>query len=70
MDYRLTESINTKYGRAVVSNMNDNRGYIPGALAKGDFGFITDITENFNSSFAPTIQDWLKPTFNYSANYR
>ena len=70
MDYRLTESINTKYGRAVVSNMNDNRGYIPAALAKGDFGFITDITENFNSSFAPTIQDWLKPTFNYSANYR
>ena len=70
LDYRLTESINTKYARAVVSNMNDNRGYIPATLAKGDFGFITDITENFNSSFAPTIQDWLKPTFNYSANYR
>jgi len=70
MDYRLTQSINSKYSRAVVSNMNDHRGYIPAALAKGNFGFVTDITENFTSSFAPMIKDWLKPTFNYSANYR
>ena len=33
-------------------------------------GIVTDITESFNSSFRPILLDWLKPTFNYSANYR
>ena len=37
---------------------------------KGDVGFISDINENFNSSFSPVIFDWLKPSFSYSSNYR
>ena len=37
---------------------------------KGDVGFISDIGENFNSSFSPVIFDWLKPSFSYSSNYR
>jgi len=70
IDYRMTESINTKFNRSVASNMNDYRGYIPAALVKGDVGFISDITESFNSTFSPILQDWLKPNFSYSANYR
>jgi hypothetical protein len=40
------------------------------ALKNRESGIVTDITESFNSSFRPILLDWLKPTFNYSANYR
>ena len=70
MDYKLTEIITTKYSRAINSNMADSRGYQFNSILKGDVGFISDISENFNSSFSPTITDWLKPSFNYSSNYR
>ena len=70
MDYKLTEIISTKYNRSINSNMTDSRGYQINSLMKGDVGFISDITENFNSSFSPTLFDWLKPSFSYSSNYR
>jgi hypothetical protein len=70
MDYKLTEMISTKYSRSVNSNMAESRGYQLNSIIKGDVGFISDINENFNSSFSPVIFDWLKPSFSYSSNYR
>jgi hypothetical protein len=70
MDYKVTEIITTKYSKAVNSNMADSRGYQLNSIMRGDVGFVSDISENFNSSFSPTIADWLKPSFNYSSNYR
>ena len=70
LDYKITESVNSKYSRTIRSNLNDYRGYITNALKNGDPGVVTDITENFTSSFSPILTNWLKPTFNYSANYR
>ena len=70
MDYKITESINSKYSRAIKSNLNDYRGFMANALKNRESGIVTDITESFNSSFRPILLDWLKPTFNYSANYR
>ncbi len=70
LDYKMTESVKSKYNRAIKSNLNDYRGFMANALKKREQGVVTDITENFNSSFNPVLMDWLKPTFNYSANYR
>ncbi|HIA83509.1 MAG TPA: cell surface protein SprA [Candidatus Marinimicrobia bacterium] len=70
LDYKITESINSKYSRAIKSNLNDYRGFMANALKNRESGIVTDITESFNSSFRPILLDWLKPTFNYSANYR
>ena len=70
MDYKLTEIISTKYNRSINSNMTDSRGYQINSIMKGNVGFISDITENFNSSFSPALFDWLKPSFSYSSNYR
>lgn len=70
LDYKMTESVNTKFSRAIKSNMNDYRGYMANAITNMDAGVVTDITESFTSSFSPVLMDWLKPTFTYSANYR
>ena len=70
LDYKITESINTKFSRGIKSNLNDYRGYLSSALKDRNAGVVTDITENFTSSFSPALMDWLKPTFNYTANYR
>ena len=70
LDYKITESINSKYSRAIKSNLNDYRGFMANALKNRESGIVTDLTESFNSSFRPILLDWLKPTFNYSANYR
>ncbi|MBT4068130.1 MAG: cell surface protein SprA [Candidatus Marinimicrobia bacterium] len=70
LDYKMTESVKSKYSRAIKSNLNDHRGFMANAVKNRDAGVVTDITESFNSSFSPILMDWLKPTFNYSANYR
>ena len=69
LDYKITESIKSKYSRAIKSKLNDYRGYTAYALKNRDTGVVTDISESFTSSFSPVLMDWLKPTFNYSANY-
>ena len=70
LDYKMTETVNTKFSRGIQSNLNDYRGYMSNALKNRDPGVVTNITESFTSSFSPVIMDWLKPTFNYAANYR
>ena len=40
------------------------------ALRDLDPGTVTQTTEGLNTSFNPSLMKWLKPSFNYSANYR
>jgi len=70
LDYKLTNSLSTKYGWTGKSKLNDYRGYIYSAVKALDPGDVTSITENMNTSFSPTLFSWLRPSFNYSANYR
>ncbi|MEE8437643.1 MAG: cell surface protein SprA, partial [Candidatus Neomarinimicrobiota bacterium] len=70
LDYKFTESLNSKYSRKIKSNLNDFRGYAWGAMKNFNPGIVTDITENLSTSFSPVLSDWLKPTFNYSSNFR
>lgn len=70
LDYKLTNSLSTKYGWTGKSKLNDYRGYIFSAIKALDPGDVTNITENMNTSFSPTLFTWLRPSFNYTANYR
>ena len=45
LDYKITESINTKFSRGIKSNLNDYRGYLSSALKDRNAGVVTDITE-------------------------
>ena len=69
-DYKLTNSLSAKYGWTGKSNLNDYRGYAWTALRDFDPGTVTQTSESFNSSFTPNLIKWLKPSFNYTANYR
>ena len=39
-------------------------------LKQLDPGVITQSSEGLNSTYNPTFMKWLKPSFNYTANYR
>jgi hypothetical protein len=69
MDYSLTNSLKTKYTRAVKSDLQDYRGYAWMAMRDLDPGVVENITENLTTSFNPAIFSWLKPNFNYSSAY-
>ena len=69
MDYSLTNSLKTKYTRAVKSDLQDYRGYAWIAIRDLDPGIVENITENSTTSFNPVIFSWLKPNFNYSSAY-
>ena len=40
------------------------------ALRELDPGTVTQTTESFNTTYNPSIMKWLKPAFNYTANFR
>jgi len=69
LDYKILESVTTKYGYTSQSDMKDYRGYAWMAIRDLDPGVITKTSENTTTSFTPTLFEWLKPTFNYSSNY-
>ena len=69
MDYSVTNSLKTKYTRAVKSDLQDYRGYAWMAMRDMDPGVVENITENLTTSFNPVIFSWLKPNFNYSSAY-
>jgi len=69
LDYKFTNSLSSKYTWAGSSKLNDYRGYIFSALKALDPGEVTSKKESMNTSFSPTLFSWLKPSFNYSANY-
>ena len=39
-------------------------------LKELDPGLVTQSSETFNTTYNPAIMKWLKPSFNYTANYR
>lgn len=70
LDYKFTSSLSSKYSWTAQSKLNDYRGYAWMALRDLDPGTVTQTTEGLNTSFNPSLMKWLKPSFNYSANYR
>ncbi len=69
LDYKIMESITTKYAYSAQSDMDDFRGYVWMAVRDLDPGIVTGTSESFSTSFTPTLLEWFKPNFNYSANY-
>ena len=53
MDYSLTNSLKTKYTRAIKSDLQDYRGYAWMAMRDLDAGVVENITENLTTSFNP-----------------
>ena len=70
LDYKFTNTFSSKYSWNGQSKLNDYRGYIWTALKDFDPGLVTQSSESFNSAYSPAIMKWLKPSFNYTANYR
>ena len=70
LDYKLTNTLSSKYSWSGQSKLNEFRGYAWTALKNLDPGTVTQTTESFNSTYNPSIMKWLKPAFNYTANYR
>ena len=70
LDYKFTNTLTSKYSWTGQSNLNDYRGYILTALKELDPGVVTQTTESFNTTYSPTMFRWIKPSFNYTANFR
>ena len=70
IDYKLTNSLSSKYSWAGQSKLNDYRGYAWMALKNLDPGLVTNVTETMNTTYSPQFLKWLKPNMSYSASYR
>ena len=70
LDYKFTNTLTSKYSWSGQSNLNDYRGYILTALKEFDPGTVTQKSESFNTTYNPTMFKWIKPSFNYTANFR
>ena len=70
LDYKFTNTLVSKYSWTGQSNLNDYRGYIFSALKELDPGVVTQQTESFSTTYNPTMMKWIKPSFNYNANFR
>ena len=70
LDYKMTNTLTSKYSWNGQSKLNEYRGYAWLALKELDPGLVTQSSETFNTTYNPAIMKWLKPSFNYTANYR
>ena len=70
LDYKLTNTLASKYSWNGQSKLNEYRGYAWLALKELDPGLVTQSSETFNTTYNPAIMKWLKPSFNYTASYR
>ena len=70
LDYKITNTLTSKYSWSGQSKLNEYRGYLWTAVKNLDPGLVTQKTESFNTSYSPGILKWLKPSFNYTASYR
>ena len=66
----MTNTLTSKYSWNGQSKLNEYRGYAWLALKELDPGLVTQSSETFNTTYNPAIMKWLKPSFNYTANYR
>ena len=69
-NYKITNSLSAKYSWGGKSKLNDYRGYAWVALKELDPGVVTNKSENFNTSYNPSIMKWLKPSFTYNADFK
>jgi len=69
LDYKITDNFSTQFNHSASSDMDYYRGYFLYAFSNPDSIFVTNVQENFSSSFAPDLGKSLKPNFNYSAGY-
>ena len=70
LDYKITNTLTSKYSWSGQSKLNEYRGYLWTAVKNLDPGLVTQKTESFNTSYSPGVFKWLKPSFNYTANFR
>ncbi len=69
LNYKLTKSLSTQYGKDIQSNLEDFYNHKMKALAQLSPGRIESITENLNNSFSPEFMKWLKPKLKYNLSY-
>lgn len=70
MGYTILENLKTNYSKNIKSNMDHYEGRYLEAAKRLKPGIVTDATDNMSTSFTPTITSWLKPSVNYSSNFR
>ncbi|MEE9168013.1 MAG: cell surface protein SprA [Candidatus Neomarinimicrobiota bacterium] len=68
--YTILENLKTNYSKSMKSNMNKFENQYLKALKTLTPGIVSDVTDNVSTTFTPTIFTWLKPSLNYSTNYR
>ena len=70
LDHKFSNNLSSKYSWAGQSKLNEYRGYAWMAIKNLDPGVVTNTTASMNTAYNPSVLKWLKPNFNYTANYR
>jgi len=70
MGYTILENLKSSYSKTIKSDMDSFEGRYLEAVQKLKPGIVTNVTDNMSTSFTPVIFTWLKPSLNYSSNYR
>jgi len=70
LSYKVTENLTSNYKRTAKSDMDSYRGYAWLAVKNLDPGKVTNVTESLTLGWTPSLIQWFKPNFNYSAAYR
>ena len=70
VNYTILENLKTNYNKNIKSDMNQFRARHLDAVKNLKPGVVSGVTENLTTTFNPTILSWLKPSLNYSSNYR
>ena len=70
LDYKFSNNLSSKYSWSGQSKLNEYRGYAWMAVKNLDPGIVTNTTESMNTTYNPSVLKWLRPSFNYTANYR
>ncbi len=73
LSYKMFNSLDFSYSRNYNSDA-DVKGYTHKKLlhkifTKGDFGLDTNIRQQFQGNYKPTLFKWLKPSFTFSSNF-
>ena len=72
--YKLTDRITFNFNRNYTTDADFDsisRGELyKDIFTKFYFGRVTNIGQSFKTTFNPTLFSWLKPDFNYSADFR
>ncbi|WP_456408992.1 T9SS outer membrane translocon Sov/SprA [Caldithrix abyssi] len=73
LGYKMLNSLDFSFSRNYTSDA-DVKGYthkklINRIFSKGDFGLDTNIRQQFQGNYKPTLFKWLKPSFSFSSNF-